>query len=202
MPGMSHTRPSQPLSVNCKGNQKMLYSLELPSGITIVYELVCGRVKNINLRVYPGGRIRVSAPSRIGRAQIEAFICSKESFVLKAMSKSNDYGDRAISDSQKEEFRLFVNETVEKIFPRFSQYNIEKPDIGFRDMKSRWGSCCKAKGWVHFSYRLIFYPAECTEYVVVHELAHLVEPNHSQAFYHVIEEIMPDWKEKKGRLVK
>lgn len=185
----------------------MFRYLTLPAGNTISYELVRDNVKNMNLRIYPDGRIRVSASYWVSLRQIEEFICSKEGFVLKALSQSKTgagtspaYEELPISDSQKETFRLLVNETVDRLLPRLCQYGIQRPDIGFRTMKSRWGSCCKAKGWVHFNYRLIFCPAECTAYVVAHELAHLVEANHSRAFYRVLEEIMPDWRVWRNRL--
>lgn len=185
---------------------KMIYSLRLPSGMTISYELVRSRVKNINMRIYPDGRIRVSAASRVSGGQIEDFICSKERFVLKALAWATENRDKGvlqeqepITESQKKALRIFVNETVDRILPKFYRYSITKPEIGFRDMRSRWGSCCKTKGWVHFSYQLIFQPPEFTEYVIVHELAHLVEPNHSKAFYRVVEEIMPDWKIRKEK---
>lgn len=185
----------------------MFRYLTLPAGNIISYELVRSRVKNINLRIYPDGRIRVSASHVVSLQQIEDFICSKERFVLKALSRSGadggelpPYEESPISENQKENFRLLVNETVDRLLPRFYKYGIKRPDMGFRTMKSRWGSCCKEKGWVHFNYRLIFYPVECTEYVVAHELAHLVEANHSRAFYQVLEEIMPDWRIWRSRL--
>ncbi len=185
----------------------MFRYLTLPSGSTISYELVRSKVKNINLRIYPEGRIRVSASHWVSLQQIESFLCSKESFVLKALSQNKTggeglpaYEELPVSEAQKEAFRLLVNATVDRLLPRFDQYGIQRPDIGFHTMKSRWGSCCKEKGWVHFNYRLVFYPEKCTEYVTAHELAHLVEANHSRAFYRVLEEVMPDWRIWRSRL--
>lgn len=183
----------------------MIYSLQLPSGMVISYELVRSRVKNINMRIYPDGRIRVSAASKVNRGQIENFICSKEKSVQKALACATENRERGVpqdqnpvTEEQKAFFRTYILGRINEIFPKFDNYNIQKPEVGFRDMKSRWGSCCKAKGWVHFSYRLLFQSLEFTEYVIVHELAHLVEPNHSAAFYQVVADIMPDWREKKG----
>lgn len=183
----------------------MFRYLTLPAGNTISYELIRSKVKNINLRIYPDGRIRISAPSRVSIQQIESFLCSKERFVLKALAQNRTDGPPAyeelpISEAQKDAFRLLVNAAVDRLLPRFGKYGIKRPDLGFRTMKSRWGSCCKEKGWVHFNYRLVFYPVECTEYVTAHELAHLVEANHSRAFYKVLEEVMPDWRIWRNRL--
>ena len=175
--------------------------LTLPCGETISYELVRSQVKNINLRIYPDGRIRVSASRWVSVAKIEDFICSKERFVLTALTQQPPTPEpQPIDEVQKEELRRRVYTAVDSLLPRLAKYGIQRPEIAFRDMKSRWGSCCKAKGWVRFNYRLIFYPEKCTEYVVAHELAHLVEANHSPAFYRVLEEVMPDWRVWKERL--
>ena len=131
----------------------MFRYLTLPAGNTISYELVHSRVKNINLRIYPDGRIRVSASPVVSLQRIEDFICSEERLILKALSRSKDgggelppYEESPISENQKENFRLRVNETVDRLLPQFYKYGIKRPDIGFRTMKSRWGSCCKEKG--------------------------------------------------------
>ena len=65
--------------------------------------------------------------------------------------------------------------------------------------KTRFGSC-SSKGNISFSYRLMMYPEPAREYVVVHELAHLVEMNHSKRFYAIVERYLPDYKERKKQL--
>jgi predicted metal-dependent hydrolase len=65
--------------------------------------------------------------------------------------------------------------------------------------KNRFGSC-SSKGNIAFSYRLMLYPEAAIDYVVVHELAHLLEMNHSPAFYKIVESVMPDYKERRKLL--
>ena len=67
--------------------------------------------------------------------------------------------------------------------------------------KTRFGSC-SSKGNISFSYRLMLYPDEAIDAVVVHELAHLYEMNHSPRFYKIIETVLPDYKERKKLLKK
>ena len=73
--------------------------------------------------------------------------------------------------------------------------------IAITSAKTRFGSC-SSKGNLSFSYLLMLYPDSAIDYVVVHELAHLKEMNHSPRFYKIIEEVLPDYKERKKLLKK
>ena len=79
-------------------------------------------------------------------------------------------------------------------FRSLSDYHLEFPDVKIRDMKSRWGSCTPAKNSITLDRKLIHYPFEFIEYVVLHEFVHFIQPNHSKAFYNIIENYMPDYK--------
>lgn len=79
-------------------------------------------------------------------------------------------------------------------FCSLSDYHLEFPDVKIRDMKSRWGSCTPAKNSITLNRKLIHYPFEFIEYVVLHEFVHFIQPNHSKAFYNIIENYMPDYK--------
>ena len=71
-------------------------------------------------------------------------------------------------------------------FRSLSNYHLEFPDVKIRDMKSRWGSCTPAKNSITLNRKLIHYPFEFIEYVVLHEFVHFIQPNHSKAFYNII----------------
>ena len=81
-------------------------------------------------------------------------------------------------------------------FRSLSDYHLEFPDVKIRDMKSRWGSCTPAKNSITLNRKLIHYPFEFIEYVVLHEFVHFIQPNHSKAFYNIIENYMPDYKKR------
>lgn len=175
---------------------------------TLTYELIRKKVKNVNLRIYPDGRVRVSASSWVSVSRIEKFLLEKQDFILSALDK---YAQNGTVTSENTEIRHFTkedyNECVGKInaamaifYPRFDKYKIKMPRISLRAMKTRWGSCTPSKGTIRFNLMLVDKPQECVEYVVVHELAHLVHGNHSKSFWAVVEEILPDWKARKKRL--
>lgn len=97
-------------------------------------------------------------------------------------------------------FQDTVRSLCEKAFLAFRGKNISYPEIAFRTMKARWGSCLFRKKRVIFNRRLIEVPIDGVEYVVYHEFAHLCEPNHSRRFYAVLDEVLPDWRAKKKTL--
>lgn len=84
-----------------------------------------------------------------------------------------------------------------EVYPRFNSYGIGFPDIRFRRMVSRWGSCQPKRGILTFNYALIGAPLACIEYVVYHEFTHFLQPNHSAQFYGQLSGFLPDWKERK-----
>lgn len=81
----------------------------------------------------------------------------------------------------------------------FKRFDIGTPTYEIRRMKNRWGSCTPA-GHIHLNPELIKAPKRCMQYVVIHELCHLVIPNHNKAFYSLLAELMPGWERWKGRL--
>ena len=71
--------------------------------------------------------------------------------------------------------------------------------VRINSAKSRWGSC-SAKGSINFSWRLVMADTDTIDYVVVHELAHLLELNHSPQFWAIVEEVLPDYKKRQKKL--
>jgi predicted metal-dependent hydrolase len=89
----------------------------------------------------------------------------------------------------------------EEAFHKFSQYNIQKPEIQIKRMKKRWGSYTSS-GNILINPELIKAATVCIEYVMIHELCHLIERNHSKKFYNLLEKINPDWQRWKLKLEK
>ena len=88
-----------------------------------------------------------------------------------------------------------------EICPEFVKLGAKAPSvIRFRTMKTRWGSCKPKEGVITFNYNLFEVPEECMRYVVIHEFAHLIVPDHSERFYRYVALFMPDWREKRRML--
>lgn len=100
----------------------------------------------------------------------------------------------------KEQAYSYIVTEALKIFEEFNKvYKLKTPQITFKKMNKRWGMCSN-KGIVTFNPELIKTNPKCIEYVIVHELCHLIEHNHSKRFYVLVEKHMPDWKRWKKLL--
>lgn len=75
-------------------------------------------------------------------------------------------------------------------------YGFQPSSIGIKDYKSRWG-CCFTDGRIYFNFKIIAAPQDIIDYVIIHELCHLTEPNHSKQFYLLVQEILPDWRQRR-----
>ncbi|MBK8798555.1 MAG: M48 family metallopeptidase [Anaerolineales bacterium] len=93
----------------------------------------------------------------------------------------------------------YFYERVVVLLPRFHPLVLPEPELGIRAMKSRWGSCT-GKGKITLNLHLMRVPQSCIDYVIVHELCHLIELNHSKRFYTLLEKVMPDWQTRRERL--
>ncbi|MBQ7901615.1 MAG: DUF45 domain-containing protein [Clostridia bacterium] len=168
---------------------------------TIKYDLQYKNVKNINLRIKPDGSINISANERVPQRIIEEFIISKWSFIIRSIQKYRNMTfqqqHQYFSESEIKEQILRICEAA---YPYFKSRGIMYPEIKFRKMVSRWGSCHSQKGILTFNTNLMYAPVECIEYVVLHEFTHFLQPNHSSKFYEELAKTCPDWKELRKKL--
>jgi len=125
---------------------------------------------------------------KLQRGYLQVFVKDTDNLIKKKKLVKSWYLTKAEIHFQK---------AIEKYQP-IVQKDIEH--IRIREMKTRWGSCNPVKGYINLNSELIKKPTECIEYVVFHELAHLVHADHSSKFYNYLNLLMPDWKERKGRL--
>lgn len=98
-----------------------------------------------------------------------------------------------------EKAELHFKKLIHELLPLFNKYQVSTPTIQIKKMKKRWGSC-SANGNIILNLELIKASKGSIEYVIIHELCHLIHHNHTKAFYLLLDSIMPDWKKWKNKL--
>ena len=163
------------------------------------------RIKNINLRVKPpDGRIEVSAPLRVDTSFVRAFVREKRDWIRKQqerISASPQGRAAAASPDEVAQWREVVQTFVPPLIAKWEPImGVKAGKIAYRNMTSRWGSCQPSTGRICINVRLALYPPECLEYVVVHELCHLLERGHGPRFHALMDAFLPDWKAIRAKL--
>lgn len=125
-------------------------------------------------------------------------------FIFLTVKKEDDIRCKEILINNwfKEIQKNIFDDICKEAYEIFKKYGVKYPNIKTRNMTSRWGSCRPQKGNITLNSRLIEVPRSCIEYVIFHEFAHFIHPNHSKKFYDFLTSLMPDWKDRKKELNK
>jgi predicted metal-dependent hydrolase len=135
--------------------------------------------------------IQVAAPAGAGPPRVRT-----EDGCLVVGSSSPEATRAAIDRWYRREARRRITAAVTREAGRLG---VEHTSIAIRDQRTRWGSCSR-RGTLSFNWRLVIAPGDVLDYVVIHELCHLRELNHSKAFWHLVDEAMPGWREQRDWL--
>ena len=165
----------------------------------ITYEIIKSSRKTIAVEVRQDGSVLVRAPRNCPQSRIDTFLKEKQTWVLAKVEeqKEKEADSMKIQPLSEAEQRLYRDKARDIFEQKVSYYarmmGVSYGRIAIRDQKTRWGSC-SGEGNLNFNWRLIFAPAGVLDYVVVHELAHRKEMNHSPRFWKVVEDTMPEYR--------
>ena len=113
----------------------------------------------------------------------------------------NDSFMRVFSNWWREQAFNVYSQQVDALYNSvFKKYGVQKPTISIKKMKTMWGSCTKSLGKITFNEYLLKADIMCIQYVVLHELTHLIYTYHSKGFYDFLTIHMPDWQSRKKQL--
>lgn len=139
-------------------------------------------------------------PQDLKRVRVKVRVRELEVLINRLVTKEE--GKRQIRQGIERFYRKKAEEVIRDRLEFFNeQYGFQFNRVSFRNQKTRWGSC-SAKRNLNFNWRLIMAPIEVIDYVVVHELCHLQQMNHSAKFWQLVEKAIPDFKERRKWLKK
>ena len=171
------------------------------------YQVIRSARKTMTLEVRRDGNVIVRAPLRTGLPRIKRFVNQKQEWVLGCLERTKEYREQKplsadLSESKRNVYIRKAKETITKRTSYFARLmGVSYRNITIREQKTRWGSC-SANGNLNFNWKLVLMPPELLDYVVVHELAHRKEMNHSPRFWAVVEKELPDYRERREKLKK
>ena len=164
--------------------------------LTFSYQIIRSNRKTIAIQITPAGDVVVRCPRRSSGKSIRDFVESKSAWVEKHLAA----GKPVVSPLSEAELRRLTEEARRVIPGRVAEWasrlGVTWEKISIRTMVSRWGSC-SSTGNLSFNCLLMLAPADVVDYVVVHELCHRKEMNHSSRFWAEVERACPDYRSHK-----
>lgn len=166
---------------------------------------VSRRARRMRLAVYCDGNFVVTAPRFMSMGAIERFIVSKGSWILDKLGYFKSISGTVFVKGKRKDYlnnraraMALVRERVE-YFNRAYGFSFNK--ISIKNQKTRWGSCSR-KGNLNFNYKIVHLSDKLADYLIVHELCHLGEFNHSQKFWDLVSREIPDYLKRRKELKK
>ncbi len=152
------------------------------------------RARGIRLSVASGGVFTVSAPPFIRTSVIEEFIQKKSEWVLDKIKYFSKFPKKVFIKSKRKHFAEHKGRALALVRERLAHFNphydFKWNSVTIRNQRSRWGSCSR-KGNLNFNYKIALLPPDLADYIIVHELCHLGELNHSRAFWSLVAQTVP-----------
>lgn len=167
--------------------------------LDIPVELQRGKRKTLVLSITQEGHLLIKAPLQMPEKEIERFIGQRRYWIYKQTKRIlQENASRVVrSEEEVQELKEQAREVLTKRTDYYKEIlKVDYQRIRIGDQKTRWGSC-SSRGTISYNWHLVLMPERIMDYVVVHELCHLVEMNHSPAFWKKVSEILPDYEERR-----
>lgn len=167
----------------------------------VVYFLRTSRkAKSLRLTVYQTGKVVLTTPKRVPESYAEKFIIEKSDWLISKIEELETapplFACAVFGENEKGAAFKLANERL-GIFN--AKYNLTFNKVIIRDQKTVWGSCSRRRT-LSFNFRILFLPDDLVDYLIVHELCHLAEMNHSRRFWELVATAIPDYISKRKRL--
>lgn len=170
--------------------------------IDMQVEVVYSNRKSVAIQIKPNGTVVLRAPYGVPKRELNRILEEKRNWIEAHLQK---FEERKVEQADipkfsVEEINDLANKALQYIPERVKYFapivGVNYSRITIRNQKTKWGSC-SSKGGLNFNCLLMLAPPEVIDYVVVHELCHRKEMNHSQAFWAEVEKVLPNYKSAK-----
>ncbi|MBI5152823.1 M48 family metallopeptidase [Candidatus Peregrinibacteria bacterium] len=175
---------------------------------TLVYILQkSSRARRLRIEITPDAQVKVTLPRFLSEKTAENFVREKAKWILRKIreiASTPPIIPHTLKGARREylESKSRAKKLVREKLIRFNRiYNFSFRKIAIRNQGSRWGSCSK-KANLNFNYKIIFLPENLADYLIVHELCHLKEMNHSKKFWELVAKTVPEYKTFRKQLKK
>lgn len=170
----------------------------------IEYTLIRSKRRTLGLEITPELEVVVRAPQRCSQQEIDGFVERHNQWILSHLEIQRRRQERRLSrqvtPEQEAELRRQAATVIPERVAYFAQrMGVTPTGVKITGAQKRFGSC-SGKNGLCFSWRLMQYPSQAVDYVVVHELAHIRHHNHSRDFWDFVEQIMPDYRSRQQML--
>jgi predicted metal-dependent hydrolase len=159
--------------------------------------------RRVRLAIGRDGSVVLTLPCAVSLSRGQQFLESKREWIVAMKERQEAHPKRLLDQGSDEEYRLTKEAArlciTERVTCYQALYGVEYRSLSIRNQKTRFGSC-SSRGQLSFNYRLIYLPEHLRDYVVVHELCHLRELNHSPRFWALVAQTIPDYQIQKRRL--
>jgi len=170
-----------------------------PNG-PVTYTLTWKRVKNLNLRIGPENEVMVSLPLRCSAKRADDFVRDKSGWIADALRRREERQAEPLPPVSREECARRLSEALARVYPLVQPLGVAFPPLKLRTLKSQWGNCHWAQGYITLNTALARCPEELRDYVALHELVHFLHHDHGPGFYAQMDALMPDWRARRKEL--
>lgn len=161
------------------------------------------RARNVRIAIDGNSQLVVTAPKRVSVKMIEGLLEARSAWIFDAIEKAKNNPRPYSFAGTAAELKKFKSSALRLAKDRLQHFNqfygFKLGTIGIRNQRTRWGSC-SSSGRINFTYKICLLPPHLADYIIVHELCHLGEMNHSKRFWALVAKTQPEYRKLKHEL--
>ncbi len=161
------------------------------------------RSRGIRIRIGADGACTVTAHKRVPAWMINQFVEQKSAWIVEHVAKAKARPPSLLRGGTRADYGRLKDRALELVESRLDYFNkfykLSWKKVSIRNQKTRWGSCTST-GTLSFNYRIVHLTQEQVDYIVVHELCHLAQMNHSVRFWKLVEQTIPNHKQIRAKI--